>query len=175
METEVIPRKKQFQRKKYHVDMSSDEQVANLMEKYSDKDKYDLACKIDEKDMFEILKRYSHDLKVDLYTVAECFNISDHTLWTVLKNEKYKSYFESCKKARGERVVQEGYITACTPFERSMNGEDITMAEVASAKLKANYCLEYGRALNSDFCSKKAEGSSGGINVVVQTGVELNI
>ena len=44
MDAEVIPRKKQLQRKKYHVDMSSDEQVAKLMEKYSDKDKYDLAC-----------------------------------------------------------------------------------------------------------------------------------
>ena len=175
METEVIPRKRKTQKRKYHVDMTNDPQVHALTEKYSDKEKYNVTAKIEEKDIQAILKRYSHDLKIDLYTVAECFNISDHTLTMVLKDEKYKSFFEACKKARGERVVQDGYITACSPYERVMAGEEVTMAEVASAKLKANYSLEYGRALNGDFNPKKGESSSGGVNIIVQTGVELNI
>lgn len=175
METEVIPRKRKIQKKKYHVDMTDDPQVKLLTEKYSDKKKYDVTAKIDENDMLSILKRYSKDLKVDLYTVAECFNISNSSLNEVLKSDKYKSWYEACKKARGERVVQDGYITACSPYERVMAGEEVTMAEVASAKLKANYSLEYGRALNSDFNPKKGESTNGGVNIVVQTGVELNI
>ena len=101
METEVIPRKRKTQKRKYHVDMTNDPQVHALTEKYSDKEKYNVTAKIEEKDIQAILKRYSHDLKIDLYTVAECFNISDHTLNMILKDEKYKSFFEACNYPRG--------------------------------------------------------------------------
>ena len=175
MEVEVIPRKRKIQKGKYHVDMKDDSQFHALSVKYSKERELTVIEEINEDDLIKALERYASDLKVDLYTIAESFHIHINTLYRLLQNERYKNFYESIKRARGERAIQEGFKAACEPYDKIQNGIDVTMAEVASAKLKANYCLEYGRARNPEFLPNKERGDNGGVNIVVNTGIKLNI
>ena len=178
MEVQVLPKKKRVvQVGKYRGDFTNDKQFNALSVKYADEKSKELAVidKIEEADLISALERYANDLTVDLYTIAESFHIHVNSLYRLLQKDRYKSFYEGIKRARGERAIQEGFVTACQPYDKIQNGIDVTMAEVASAKLKANYCLEYGRSRNSEFLPQKERGSEGGINVIVNTGIKLNV
>lgn len=176
MECEIIPRHRKLQRKKYHVDLSQDPEIKETTEVYQAKKKrLPTLEKVNEEDMFRILDRYAKDKKLDLYTIAECFDISASALNTALKSDKYKDFYHNAKLKRGEKMVQEGLEVASTPFDKIQRGEEVTMVEVAASKLKSNYMFEYGRALNSQFSPQKnGSGEGGGVNVVVNTGIKLD-
>ena len=175
---EVIPRSKlkNKQEKKYHVDLSQDPQIYAIKERTKDLPVRAVEEKVNEEDVIRILKRYAIDPRLDLYTIAEAFSISESTLSKILKTEKFKDLYHACKLRRGEMFVQKGYEVASTPFDKIQNGEEVSMVEVASAKLKAHYALQYGQSLNTQFNPQKdktAEG--GGINVVVNTGIKIDL
>lgn len=175
---EVIPRTgvKGTAEKKYHVDLSCDPQILAIKEKTKDLPVKAIDEKVNEEDIKRILQRYATDERLDLYTIAEAFSVSESTLARILKSDKYKDLYHACKLKRGEHFVQLGFEVASTPFDKIQNGEEVSMVEVASAKLKAHYALSYGQSLNTQFNPQKdktAEG--GGINVVVNTGIQIDL
>lgn len=171
MDVETIPHNK-TQVKKYHVDLSEDPDIKPLIEKNADE--YFVANKVNKEDMKRVLNKYATDPNMDLYTIAQAFNISDRELYFVLKMEEYREMYHIAKLRRGEMMVQLGFQVASTPYDKIQNGEEVSMVEVAAAKLKSNYVLTYGQALNTQFNPQKDKSSSGGgINVVVNTGVKL--
>lgn len=164
------------QEKKYHVDLSNDPQIYAIKERTQDLPVRAVDEKVNDEDIRRILKRYATDERLDLYTIAEAFSISESTLTKVLKSDKYKELYHACKLKRGEMFVQKGYEVASTPFDKIQNGEEVSMVEVASAKLKAHYALSYGQSLNTQFNPQKDKSSEGGgINVVVQTGIQIDL
>lgn len=177
-ETEVAEVQKRVgkkQEKKYHVDLSNDPEIYALTEKTKNLPSR-VEDKVNDEDIRRILKRYATDERLDLYTIAEAFSISESTLTKVLKSDKYKELYHACKLKRGEMFVQKGYEVASTPFDKIQNGEEVSMVEVASAKLKAHYALSYGQSLNTQFNPQKDKSSEGGgINVVVQTGIQIDL
>lgn len=161
---------------KYHVDLSNDPQIYAIKERTKDLPVRAVDEKVNDEDIKRILKRYATDERLDLYTIADAFSISESTLNRVLKSDKYKDLYHACKLKRGEHFVQLGYEVASTPFDKIQAGEEVSMVEVASAKLKAHYALSYGQSLNTQFNPQKdktAEG--GGINVVVNTGIQIDL
>lgn len=175
---EVIPRTgiKGTNEKKYHVDLSQDPQIYAIKERTKDLPVRAVDEKVNEEDVIRILKRYAVDPKLDLYTIAEAFSVSESTLAKLLKTDKFKDLYHACKLRRGEMFVQKGYEVASTPFDKIQNGEEVSMVEVASAKLKAHYALQYGQSLNTQFNPQKDKASEGGgINVVVNTGIKIDL
>lgn len=173
MEVEAVKQRRQIQTKKYHVDLlSTDKELQELNEKY--KDEYFPIENANPEDLKRLFERYATEIKMDLYTIAETLGISDRALYYALKTDKIQEMYHAAKLRRGELVVQMGLETASMPFDKIQQGADVSMVEVAAAKLKSNYALTYGQALNSQFNpvkDKSAEG--GGVNVVVNTGVKL--
>lgn len=175
MEFEIQPRKRKPEKYKHHVDLSNDPEIAEMKDDYS-QSKYMPTEKVAEEDMQRILKRYATDKDMDLYTIAEVFCVSEHALQNMLKDKKYQQLYQMAKKIRGDVLVHEGYKTACTPFEKIQNGEEVSMVEVAAAKLKSNYCLAMGQALNPEWDNRAKGGDNGGgINLVVNTGIKIGI
>lgn len=172
VDVEVAPRKKQIQKKKYHVllDPKTEEKKFELQAKYENMDKH-LAVidQIDECDVVAVLEEYSKNLNVDLYHVAETFNIHPATLNVLLHSDKYKDLYQSAKDRRNAVYERVGFEVASSPYDKIQKGEEVSMVEVASAKLKSNYCLAISQANN------KRSSNSGGVNVTVNTGIALKI
>jgi len=175
MDVEILQNKRQIQKKKWHVDLSDDQEIKEVSEKYEGT-KGQLVSKVSDEDMTRILKRYASDPKMDLYTVAEVFDVSHASLDYMLKDKQWKEAYQLAKKVRGNLLIQEGYETASSPYNRVMSGEEVSMVEVASAKLKSNYCMMMGQALNPEWNPKSSgEHEGGGINLVVNTGIKIGI
>lgn len=172
VEVDVTPRKKTRQRKKYHValDPQTEEKKLELQAKYENLNK-NLAVidQIDESDVVAVLEEYSKNLSVDLYHVAEAFNIHPVTLNVLLHSDKYKDLYQSAKDRRNAVYERVGFEVASSPYDKIQKGEEVSMVEVASAKLKSNYCLAVAQANN------KHGSNSGGVNVTVNTGIALKI
>lgn len=113
MECEIIPRHRKLQRKKYHVDLSQDPEIKETTEVYQAKKKrLPTLEKVNEEDMFRILDRYAKDKKLDLYTIAECFDISASALNTALKStipDAKESTIELCLSHAVGNKVQQAY------------------------------------------------------------------
>ena len=173
MEVEAVKPERRIQLKKYHVDLlSTDKELQELNEKY--KDECFPVENADPEDLKRLFERYASEEKMDLYTIAETLGISDRALYYALKTDKIQEMYHAAKLKRGERIVQMGLETASIPFDKIQQGQEVSMVEVAAAKLKSNYSLMYGQALNSQFNPVKDKSSqSGGVNVVVNTGVKL--
>lgn len=178
MEVERVEKPKNGQnRKKYHVDMTDTPLVADMIEKHENDNKYmPVAERIPEEDVHRVFKAYAENKDMDVYTIAQCFCISAHAFNNLVKSDKYRAEWESIKKKRGEAFIQRGYEVAAIPFNKIQSGEEVSMVEVQAAKLLSNYCMMYGQAQNPDFNPSKAGGGdAGGVNVVVNTGIQLNI
>lgn len=177
MEVERIEKKNGQNRKKYHVDMTETPIVSEMVEKHQDDNKHTaLAERISEEDVHRIFKAYAENKDMDVYTIAQCFCISAHGFNNLVKSDKYRDEWESVKKKRGEAFVQRGYEVAAIPFNKIQAGEEVSIVEVQAAKLLSNYCMLYGQAQNPDFNpTKKVSSDGSGVNVVVNTGIQLNI
>lgn len=165
-------KKHTVQRKKYHQELSVEleEKKLALQEKYSDINKaVSVIDQIEERDVLMILDDYSKSLELDLYHIAESFHISPVTLNKVLTSDKYKEAYEIAKERRSAVYEREGYHVAQSPWKKIQNGEEVSMVEVAAAKLLSNYCLAVSQA------SAKKNSSEGGVSVVVNTGISLKI
>lgn len=165
---------------KYHVTENLPALVEELKEKYSLTrwtSAHSLVKNVPREDVEKIFDLYATDLRVDSYTIAECFNCSANTLDKLIAKEEYKELWESAKRRRGALYLRTGYEIATTPFQMAMHGEQISSALVASAKVASNYSLLIGQSLNSDFAPKRAsDGANGGeIHVTVNTGFQLKI
>ena len=173
---EIQKHSSRIHEKKYHIDLSNDPEVHEIKANYQDTKATALA-KIDEKDMHRIINRYGKDLKMDLYTIAEVFEISEKSLHVVLEDPKYKDAFISAKRKRAELLMQEGYEVASKPYDMLMEGKEVSKTLVNAAKLKSNYNVVMARALAPRDWNptKEGTGDGGGINVVVQTGIKLGI
>lgn len=172
IEVDVKPRKKVLQRKKYHVplDPNTEEKKFELQAKYEDLNK-NLAVidQIDENDVIAILDEYSKNLKLDLYHIAESFNIHPITLNALLHSDKYKDIYQTAKERRNAVYERTGFEVASSPYDKIQRGEEVSMVEVASAKLKSNYCLAVSQA------NSKHGSNSSGVNVTVNTGIALKV
>lgn len=175
---EVTTRKRHNQRYKYHQDLTQDPEITALTKKYdvvNAESKLPISQKVSEEDVLRILDRYSQDLTLDLYTIASAFGVTASSISELLKSDKYKNVYAAAKQKRGAIVMQQGLKVAGTPFEKIQQGQEVSMVEVAAAKLYSNYQMSYGQALNHGFIiPKQVEGEGGGVNVVVQTGIKLN-
>lgn len=179
MEVEQKEQKKKCNVKKYHVDDPKDTELAEM------KDKYEL-IKADHQnnmipfvapeDVHSVIEKYSSNLDVDLYTVAETFSISATTLTKLLKKEEYRDEYLAAKQKRGELLAQKGLEVAFTPYKKLMAGEEIPSALVKAAALASNYSLSLAKSLNPELNPQKTENvGSQNIAVVVNTSVDLNV
>ena len=158
------------------MDLSGDPEIQEVSEPYENTKGYELANKVAHEDMIRILDRYAKDPQMDLYTVADVFQVGHYSLNLMLKDKRYKELYQSAKKKRGEMLVMEGFKTACEPYQKIQDGQKVSMVEVAAAKLESNYCLTVGQAMNPEYNpSAKSSGSGGSINLVVNTGVKVGI
>lgn len=177
METEVIDAKKPVAKLKHHTDLTADPQIQAVAVRHeNDKKSTDLAVRISDAEISEMITQYGEKLDLDLYTIADTFNISATGLRTILKNPKFKEQYEAAKLKRGERFVMSGYKTVQFPMQKAMNGEEIDMAMVQAAKNLANYSLHMGMCLNNQFNPNNGgDGNMQSLNVTVNTGVQLKI
>lgn len=174
MDVEVIPRTKQKQEKKYHVDLSNDPEIKAITNAPAVAPAQVPALRDEE--MTALLKRYASDVRMDLYTIAEALHIDDSSVYRLLHTGKYKELYEICKAKRGQLIAREGFDAACKPYDMAIQGEEIPMSLVAAAKLKANYAFMYAQTLDPELApTKQASGSSSPTVVVVETGIKLNV
>lgn len=178
MEVERVEKKKKVARRKNHVNNPKDTQIATLSEKYEvvKAEHPQIIPYIEEEDVHAVIDKYSANLDVDLYTIADTFHISTVTLSNLLKSEKYHSEYVAAKAKRGELLAQKGLQVAFTPYNKLMAGEEIPRELVKAAALASNYSLNLARALNPELNpSKIGEIGSQNIAVVVNTSVDLNV
>lgn len=174
VEGEVVVRKGKGKRYAHHVDLSEDEEVKALATKYEGTKGTSLQ-KIDEADLERILRRYEKDQTMDLYTIADAFDVSSHALYEALKSDKYAERYQAAKRRRGEMLVQKAIDIASAPWNMIQEGKQLSMVDVNAAKLYATTTLYAGKCLNPDYQPQKQDVAEGGINIVVQTGIKLNV
>lgn len=177
MEVERTEKPRKIKRRKYHQ-QTTDTEVKELSEKYEvvRAEHTQIIPYIEEQDVHAIIEKYSSDLSIDLYTIADTFHISAPTLSTLLKKEEYHKDFLAAKNKRGELLAQKGLEVAFTPYNKLMAGEEISPCLVKAAALASNYSLQLARSLNPDLNPQKGgEGGSQNIAVVVNTSVDLNV
>lgn len=177
MDVETMPQSRHVQLMKNHVDLSEDRQIKPLIEKYKKVKKYLPAIEqIEEEDVHALLKRYAEDVTMDLYTMAQAFNIHPVTLTHLLQSEQYSEEYEACRRARGEMVLQKGLEASIAPYEKVKSGEEVDVAQVNASKILGNYALAYARIMHKDWSMNvEHRTSSAPIQVVVNTGVKLGI
>lgn len=179
MEVERTEKKKKVNRRKNHVDDPKDAQITTLSEKYEvikAEHSSQIVPFIEEEDVHTVIDKYSSNLDVDLYTIADTFHISTVTLSNLLKSEKYHAEYIAAKAKRGELLAQRGLQVAFTPYNKLMAGEEIPQQLVKAAALASNYSLNLARALNPELNPQKiGEIGSQNIAVVVNTSVDLNV
>lgn len=177
MEIKVLPRKRQIEEGKYHVALPdiADEIMIQVEEKYRGTEGQPLT-KIDDEDIEWFLRFYAKNTLVDMSSVQEIFHCRYTHFLELMKSEKWAEEYANTKKLRGDLHVMEGYRVACTPFQKIQNGEEVTMTEVASAKLLANYNMSMGQSLNPEWGKGSGNNRGGGnINLVVNTPIKLGI
>lgn len=181
MEVEQKESKKTCDRKKYHVDLAEvkDDEIHEIKDKYEvikSDHKSNFLAFVDPKDVHAVIEKYSSNLDIDLYSVAETFSISATTLTKLLKQEEYHDEYISAKQKRGELLAQKGLEVAFTPYNKLMAGEDIHPQLVKACALASNYSLALAKSLNPELNPQKTENvGSQNIAVVVNTSVDLNV
>ena len=179
-EVPIVKSPRKIEEKKYHVVDNLPPEIAEMKAKY-ELTKWNTSnplTTIPEEDFDKILDLYADSaLNVDIYTIAECFNCSMSGFNNLIQKDGFKEKWESAKRKRGARAIVEGFKTASIPFDLAQQGFEISNALVASAKLKSNYLKFYGQSLNKDFAVNQPQdsGQSGNIQVIVNTGLKLNI
>lgn len=158
--------------KKWHVDMPQDLQP--MKEKYAVIEVGEKLASIDPKDVMEVINRYATDLRLDTYSIAEIFNISASALKLLIKQDPYKTAWQTAKKVRAEKALQQGAIVASTPYDLLMEGKQIPGLLVKAAQLKANYSLAYARTLDPDLNPQKGGLSAeGDINIQINSAFQV--
>lgn len=178
MEVEVIPKEKALNVHKHHIEDPQDAEVDALKAKYAVVEKKHstaMTTVVNPDDVHAMIKKYSENLRVDLYTIAKTFNFDLTTVGKLLNSETYKEEYEAAKRKRGEIFAQSGYEIALTPYEKLMAGEKIPPALVKAATLASNYSLHMARSFNSQFSPQKENDNDKAPTVIVNTGVQLNI
>ena len=165
---------------KYHVTENLPALVEELKQKYALTrwgSNNPIAKNVEKDDVIKIFDLYATDLRVDSYTIAECFNCSSSAFDKLITKEEYKQLWESAKRRRGALYLRTGYEMATLPFHMAVNGEKISSAFVGAAKVASNYSLVMGQSLNADFAPKRLGDGSGSneIHVTVNTGFQLKI
>ena len=174
MEIETLPRKKQIEERKYHVDLSSDPQIKTITDAPVVSPSQIPALR--DEDVQVLLTRYANDTKMDLYTIADAFHIDEKSVYRILHSPKYKEAYDAARAKRGQIIAREGYETACKPYDMAINGEEIPSTLVAAAKLKSNYAFMYAQTLDPELNpSKEVGGGNAPTVVVVKTDVNLNV
>lgn len=164
-----------------HTDLAlneKDELVRDIKQKYSAivRNNTALVKRVNPEDLIKMLDKWAGDARFNLANVADALNISTHGLELLLSMDGVKEYYASCRKRRGETFAATGFEVVKTPYEKVMNGEDVSPFLNNAAKNFSNYCLAMAKAFNSDYSPEKREGTGGnGVNVVVNTGIQLNV
>ena len=174
MDVEVIPRTREIQKQKYHVDLSKDPEIKAIADAPAVAPAKVPALR--DEAMTTLLNRYASDIRMDLYTIAEALHIDASSVYRLLRSQKYKELYDTCKAKRGQLIAREGFDAACKPYDMAIQGEEIPMSLVAAAKLKANYAFMYAQTLDPDLTPTKQTGGNGSPTVVVvNTGIKLNV
>ena len=149
-----------------------------IKEKYSviERDTTALIKRIDPKDLITLLDKYAKDVNFNLSNVADALNISSHGLEILLKKEGVQEYYQSCKRKRGEAFAVTGFNVVMTPYEKILNGEEVSPFLNNAAKNLSNYCLAMAKSMNGEYNPDKRQSEGGGgVKVVVNTGIQLNV
>lgn len=180
MEVEQKANKRKSNRGKYHVEDPKDPEINDIKNKYevikAEHSQKGFLAFVDPQDMHTVIEKYSSNLDVDLFTIAETFSISASSLSKLLKQEEYRDEYLAAKQKRGELLAQRGLQVAFTPYNKLMAGEEIDPQLVKAAALASNYSLSLAKSLNPDLNPQKSENvGSQNIAVVVNTSVDLNV
>lgn len=90
----------------------------------------------------QLLDIYATDLTYNLYAVAESLDISNRSLYNLLKKEPFKSQYEAAVSKRVEMAHIVGYSALADTYMATTQGT-VGDGQVAAAKNLANYLARY--------------------------------
>lgn len=103
-------------------------------------------AEIDPEVVDQLLNVYATDLTYNLYDAAEYLNISNRSLYTLLKKDPFKSLYEAAQAKRAELTHIAAYQALSETYVATTNGT-VGDGQVAAAKNLANYLARYGENL----------------------------
>lgn len=103
-----------------------------------------------------LLLVYSTDKRCQLLNFAETFSCSMTTLYSLLMREDLLPDYKAACKARSETFQAEAVECASVPYDKIMEGEDVSPMLVRAAQLKSNVLMTAAEHVNPE---NKSNGS----------------